>query len=405
VTTLPGATYTTKNAVGATITGDIPGYTKTNKYRVYGNITKFHYDFGFGALTAGAWLEFNDTSRQQTDVDLTTGGFNYIEKPVTAPPTGLRPGEVTPLYVKFDQNSHGNHTEEFVELELRPFHGLKITPGFKHVDFNRRIDALYNQTTRYAQRLSKTYTADLPFLTVNYQPFDNLSIYGQYAKGFLAPPLSQLYVARPELSSVDPQKSTNYQFGVVYHGTHLSIDADVYAIDFTNKFASSTSPVDGVIFTNIGGALYKGIEGQVTYAFNNGFALFANASRNYAKAKSLTAAGIRAQVAKAPLSTAAAGILYKHGPIRFSLTDKWTGPQFADQSDLIRIDPYNTVNLAASYDIGPARVGINVTDLLDSQKIVQISGSVDPTTHLLTPSAQFYYQPGRAITGQVTFKF
>ncbi|MEG3146773.1 TonB-dependent receptor [Sphingomonas sp. RT2P30] len=404
VTTLPGATYSTTAADGKTkIAGDIPGYTKTNKYRVYGDISKFRWDFGFGALTAGAWLEFSHTYRQQRDVDLTTGAFNYVEKAVTAPATGLRPGEVTPLYIKFDQNSKGNHTEEFVELELRPFPGLKITPGFKHVDFNRRIDALYNQTTRYAQRLSKTYTADLPFLTVNYQPFDNLTIYGQYAKGFLAPPLSQLYVARPDLSSVDPQKSTNYQFGVVYHGTHLSIDADVYSIDFTNKFASSTSPVpgEGVIFTNIGGALYKGVEGQVTYAFNNGFALFANASRNYAKAKSLTAAGIRPQVAKAPLSTAAGGILYKHGPIRFSLTDKWTGPQFADQADLIRIDPYNTLNLAASYDIGPVRVGINVTDLLDSQKINQISGESVPAS----PTAQYYYQAGRAVSGQVTFKF
>ncbi|MGQ7392089.1 hypothetical protein ACTGVH_10435, partial [Streptococcus suis] len=39
VTTLPGTVYTTTAADGKTkITGDIPGYTKTNKYRVYGDI-------------------------------------------------------------------------------------------------------------------------------------------------------------------------------------------------------------------------------------------------------------------------------------------------------------------------------------------------------------------------------
>ena len=402
VTTLPGAAYTTTtNPNGtppATPNGDIPGYTKTNKYRVYGDIAKLRIDIvPFATLTVGAWLEWSRTYRQQRDVDLTTGLPNYIEKAVTAPAIGLNPGAVTPRDVKFDQNSRGNHTEEFAELELRPFDGLKITPGFKHVDFNRKIDAQYNQTTRYAQRLSKTYTADLPFLTINYQPFNNLSVYGQYAKGFLAPPLSQLYVADPSLSTVEPQKSTNYQVGAVYHGSHLSIDVDVYSIDFTNKFvATGTGLTAG--FTNIGGALYKGVEGQATYAFGNGLAVFANASRNYAKTKIAGAVTARTQVAKAPLSTAAAGAIYKHGPYRFSVTDKWTGPQYADLANTIRIDPYNTVNLAASYDIGPFRVGIDVTDLLDSQKINQISGGSLAT-------GQIYYQPGRAITGQVTYTF
>src|ERR1700739_931343 len=133
-------------ADGKTKAPGVPGYTKTNKYRVWGDIPKIKLDFGFGALTAGLWLEHSDTFRQQTDVNLLTGGFNYSEKVVKNPNTGA----LTPQYVKFNQNSQGNHTEEFVELELRPLPGLTITPGFKHVDFERKVNALYNQTTRYA---------------------------------------------------------------------------------------------------------------------------------------------------------------------------------------------------------------------------------------------------------------
>lgn len=410
VTTLPGTTYNTIAADGKTkIIGNIPGYTKTNKYRVFGDIMKLRTDLtAFATLTVGAWLEFSNTYRQQRDVDLTTGAFNYVEKAVTAPATGLNPGQMTPLYIKFDQNSQGNHTEEFAELELRPFAGLKITPGFKHVDFGRKIDAAYNQTTRYAKRNANDYSADLPFLTINYQPTSNLSVYGQYAKGFLAPPLSQLYVANTTFSNAVPQKSTNYQVGAVYHGNHLSIDADIYVINFTNKFYSypdTSGQGLGTIFTNIGGALYKGIEGQATYAFGNGLAVFANASRNYAKTTSYTDPVTkqivpRTAIGSAPFATAAGGVLFKRGPYRFSLTDKWTGAQYADLKNTTRISPYNTVNLAASYDIGPFRVGLDVTDLLDSQKINQISGTpIDVNT------SQIYYQPGRAITGQVTFKF
>jgi iron complex outermembrane recepter protein len=385
----------------------VPGYTKANTYRVYGDIAKVRADFGIGTLTVGAWIEWSKTFRQQTEFDLFSNRLNYRNSQQVAPATGLNPGQITPGYVRLFQNSSLNHTEEFAELELRPFPGLTITPGIKHVDFNRKIDALYNQTTRYAQRLSKTYSATLPFLTINYQISPNLSVYGQYARGFLTPPLSQLYVARPDLSVVDPQRSTNYQAGIVYHGRRLSIDVDVYSIDFTNKFVSSTSPIpgEGVIFTNIGGALYKGVEGQVTYAFENGLAVFANGSSNYAKTKTTPSL----QIDKAPVMTAAGGIIYKNGPIRFSLISKYTGAQYISNSGLgttlieitpvvgianrFRIAPYNTAIISASYDFGMVRAGIKVSDLFDSKKVINVSGN------------QYFFQPGRQISAEVTVKF
>ena len=386
-------------ADGKTKVAGIPGYTKTNDYRVYGDIAKVKLDFGFGAVTVGGLIEWSNTYRQQTDYNLVDMSFDYREKAVTAPSTGLNPGAATPRYIRYNQNSSLNHTELFGELELRPFQGLKITPGIKYVDFNRKIDATVNQTTRYAQSLSKTYTATLPFLTANYQVTDNLAVYAQYARGFLTPPLSQLYVDRPGLSTVDPQRSTNYQLGVVYHGSRLSIDADIYSIDFTNKFSKSTSPIpgEGVIFTNLGGALYKGAEGQVTYAFPGGIAVFANASYNYAKVK----AQPRTQIANAPFMTAAAGILYKQGPIRFSLIDKLTGAQYAVEGEpaAYRIAPYHNVILSASYDFGIIRAGVKVSDLLDSTKITGITTGSSPAFD------QYFFQPGRQITGELTLRF
>jgi iron complex outermembrane receptor protein len=394
----------------AALVNGVPGYTKTNKYRVYGDIAKAHFDMGFGTLTVGAWIEHSDTYRQQRDVNLVTGDRNYAEKKVTNAAGATLP---TPADIKFDQNSQINHAEEFVEFELRPLEGLKITPGFKHVDFNRKISALINQTTRIPQGLSANYTANLPFATINYAVTDKLAVYAQYARGFLMPPLADLYVANPGLSTVEPERSTNYQAGAVYHGEHISIDADAYYIKFKNKFAQVNSGTSLAAFINQGAVNYKGLEGQITYAFPRGIALFANASRNYAKTDNPGTAHL--QVGNAPVMTAAGGLLYKHGPISASLIDKYTGAQYVDaaagatSAQLLapvtvvgaqyRIPGYNTANLSLSYDFGIVRVGLEVTDMFDSTRVTNINAGKT------APFDQYFFQPGRAFTGDITVKF
>ena len=387
---------------GSSVTSfGIPGYTKTNKYRLFGDIAKFKVEpVSWATATFGLWWEYSKTYRQQRDVNLLTMAPNFAEKAVTNPVT-LVP---TPANIKFDQHSNIIHLEEFVEVELRPFEGLKITPGFKHADFTRIINADYNQTVRFEQHTRKSYSADLPFVTINYQPTTNLALYAQYAKGFLMPPLSQLYVTNPGLSTVDPQTSTNYQLGAVYHGSHLSLDADVYYIDFNNKFVATGSGATAG-FTNIGGAIYKGVEAQVTYAFNNGFAVFANGSRNYAKTNN-AADFVHTQVKLAPEWTAAAGLIYKHGPIKLSVIDKYTGREWFANGTIngqvadpaapeapLHTTGYNYVELSARYEIGPVRIGIDVSNVFNSQRLTNNS------------SKQLFFQAPRTITGDITLKF
>ncbi len=69
------------NLVGGTITGattnatDIPGYTKLNAYRVFGNILRTSWDFAFGSVTGqlrtGVWWESSATERQRYYFDVT----------------------------------------------------------------------------------------------------------------------------------------------------------------------------------------------------------------------------------------------------------------------------------------------------------------------------------------------
>lgn len=372
------------------IIGHVPGYTKLNSYRVYGDIAKAIIDLGPATLTTGAWIEWSVTHRKRYQYDLTAGGpaanaFDYNQKT----PAGV------PKYINYDQDSRGNQQQLFAELEIRPFENLKITPGIKYIDFTRSVNAIANQKTHAPAIFSESWDDTLPFVTINYQPIDGLAIYAQYARGFLAPPLDVLQIQNPAKNTVEPQRSTNYQLGFVYHGSHLSIDADVYSIDFTNKFQSKKDGAGDTVFYNSGGALYKGIEGQVTYAFDNGLALFANASRNYAKTKDT-----RLQVANAPFMTAAGGILYRHGGIKASLIDKYTGVQYGDdaQTPDYRIPGYNTAIVSLGYDFGRFAVEGTVSDLFDSTKVTNITVNG-------APYDQYYFQPGREVSISLTAKF
>lgn len=383
------------------VNGHIGGYTKLNSYRTNGDIFKAIVDFGPATLTAGAWYEWNDTPRARYEYDMTAGGpdamaYNWNQK------VKNQAGDTLGYsYINYDQHSDGHQTQVFGELEIRPLDGLKITPGIKYITFTRNIDAIANQKTHTPAQFHANWTSTLPFVTVNYQPTDNLSFYAQFAKGFLAPPLSVLYNYDPTENTVQPQTSTNYQLGVVYHGSNLSIDADVYYIDFDNKFANKT--IDGnKVFYNQGGVVYKGVEGQVTYAFGNGLAVFANGSINYAKTKDAP----HLQIAKAPKGTAAAGILYRHGPIRFSVIDKYIGVQYADDSETLkfRIPGYNTTIVSAGYDFGKFAIEATVSDLFDSENVtsIDINGGAGYVTG---SDDQFHFQPGREFSISLTAKF
>lgn len=382
-------------ATSRTSAQGLPGYAKLNSYRTFGDIMKAMVQVTpWAQITAGGWIEWNVTHRKRYEYDILGGGYgvawNYNQKYTIAGDPNTHYS-----YINYDQDSHGNQEQLFAELELQPVSGLKITPGFKYLEFTRSISAIANQKTHTPAHFSASWNQSLPFLTANYMVTGNLSAYAQYAKGFLAPPLSVLYNNDPSNNTVKPQTSDNYQVGAVYHGSHVSIDADYYYISFKNKFASEKVNGD-TVFYNQGGVTYKGVEGQITYAFNNGLALFVNGSLNSAKDNET-----KLQVKEAPKGTAAAGILYKHGPIKFSLIDKYTGVQYADNADSAgyRIAPYHKTILSVGYDFGTFAVEGTVSDLFNSEKVTSIDINDGPVND------QYHFQPGREASISLKAKF
>ncbi len=378
---------------GAAGNRNVPGYSKNNEYRVWGNIFRAGKKFSFGELRAGIWYERASTKRYRFDYDFT------LSPPLTTPTAQLvkdNREKTAPLNINYLQHSGWHNYQPFVDFEFQPVEGLTVTPGFKYVSFERFTNAAVQQTSRVPFNGTGTFTKPLEFLTVNYRVREDWSVYAQFAKGFLVPDLNVFYQPKPNVLALKPQTSTNYQVGTVFNADKFTFDGDLYYIDFNDK--TSSSVVNGeTVFSNLGGAVYKGIEAQGTYAFQEGIAVFANASLNSAKTKDT-----QKQIAKAPQWTAAGGLILKYGQAGASLIEKIVGTQWsiAGEPAAYKVSPYNTTDLTITYDFPHVRLIGGVYNLFNNTNITALSSQGS------TPAFdQYYFQGGRAfqLTAKVTF--
>lgn len=439
----PSATYPAGGAgyaSSAKVNG-LPGYLKRNKYRVRGDILKFNKDFGIGVLTFGGLYEVAKTGRSRMDIDLITRRADYREKAAvyagSSPCGGLAvqnaPGKTwngacqEPLNIAYNEYSGWHQYQTFADFAWRPTDRLTVTPGVKYVHFELYVHApaLAVKGSIQPSDTKSTYTKTLPFLTANYKIRGNWSIYGQYAQGFLVPNISAFYVNNPQDSKVVPQTSTNYQIGTVFNAGHLTIDGDVYYIDFQHKIQTLTDLATNETYeTNLGGATYKGIELQATYVLPYGFSVFANGSVNEAKGKDdpLNPGYNGHQLAKAPRGTAALGVRSeRHGVFKdgdsliVTANDKLIGPQYATAASGTTaptglIKSFSQTDLSATYHLGHYSLQAQVLNLFDTQDITSFKGKalIAGTNRPAETSAQggaanvFSYQVGRSY--QVTLK-
>ncbi len=283
---------------GVNYTGDVPGYTKLNAYRVWGNIFRASDDFDFGWLTgqarAGVWWENSATQRGRFDYDLTQCIANgcdpfhnqaYADASLAQPNMSASKAGSLPErggYAEYIEHTSWSQYQPFIEVDLHPTDDLTITPGFKYVWWQHNVASPVEQKVRplAAENGSFITTHDLPFVEANYKIEPNWSIYFQYANGIYVPDISAFEQKTGVLNDATAPKAmttTNYQFGTVYYADNWTFDGDVYYIGIGNNVVyqacTATGPFAGPsgesCAVNTGVATYKGLEGEGTYAFSD----------------------------------------------------------------------------------------------------------------------------------------
>jgi iron complex outermembrane recepter protein len=414
---------------GPTTTGNIPGYTKQNQYRTSGNVFELAAQTDIGIATFGVWYEHSQSYRFRYDYDFTrafpTGAFrdghfdfaamsaffNYKETNSASGFNRQLDGTQVPAYIRYDEHSSWNQIQGFFEFAMKGFDNrLTVTPGVKFQNFTRKIDTpIAAQTTRVGIRAEASYRPTLPYVAANFLIQPNLSVYGQFAKGFLIPQLADsLEVIYPTATggvscvppggtvaaancNLSPTRTTNYQAGLVYAGDRFNIDVDAYYIEASNS--TSTDPSTGLSATNGNPAVYQGVEGQVSFVFMQGLTGIANGSVMSAKDHVTNL-----WLPQAPNHTATLGLVYRSDDFKLSFTQKFTGTQYADGGQLVQIKPYSLGTLSGSVRVGPMWIGGTIYNVFDDHSTVRIGGS---TGNL----PLYFFQPGRSFQAQVKMRF
>jgi iron complex outermembrane receptor protein len=404
---------------------DVPGYTKQNAYRVWGNIFRASDDFDFGWLTgqvrAGIWWEGQASQRSRFDYDLTQCMANncdpwhdqaYADSSLAVPnQTAAKAGSQAfgGGYAEYEEHTNWNQYEPFIEVDLHPLPDLTITPGFKYIDWQRSVSAPIEQKVRplSPDNQGNTTTHDLPFVEANYKIQPSWSVYFQYAQGIYIPDISEFEQKTGPTNPASipkPETTTNYQFGTVYYADNWTFDGDVYYVGVNNNIVEGActptgqfaGPIGETCAVNTGAATYKGIEGEGTYAFNddvfggalNGMSVFASGSVNDSKSGGFW-------IKQAPMWTEATGFVYKIDDFKLSLIDKIVGQQYSDSTNttFYKLGAYNLLNqrnlLAVTVNDSNPIGGANVYN------VGARGSSLD----------QYYYAPATSIQASLTARF
>jgi iron complex outermembrane receptor protein len=378
----------------------MPGYIKTNEYNVYGNIFKTTKKLDDDLLRFGVWVEQANTQRSRLDYNLLNGAVNYDQAAVAGVYTGYN-------NVNYEQNSSWFQYQPFAEYEWAATKNLTITPGIKHMNTQMHVDAQVNQSSRQRQVLDEDFTKTLPFLTANYKINPQWSAYAQYAQGMLVPNIGYYQSSGASSTHIVPQTSTNYQLGLVHKSDRIVASGDIYYIDFNDKIAQDPilSTPNNPVYFNQGGVIYKGIEGQITYALQSGYSLYANGSINSANTKDT---GL--EIANAPETTTALGILYKKDALFGSLMYKRTGTQYALNNQLYKMGPQSSADFNIGYVIKHPGMGakslkiqLGIYNIFNNQDYL----SVKPknSNGSLSSSDLFQYQPERSFMTSAKLDF
>lgn len=280
-------------------------------------------------------------------------------------------GEIGPLTSA--GNSNYNMFGAYVEDEFMLTDKLAINIGIRYdlVDYDWTDNLNEGEFNTSASTSISSFSPKFGFA---YNPTESLTVFGNIARGFRPPQISQLFVGssyggipNPDLK---PEYLTNYELGVRGDvNNKLIYQASFYMMNFTDQISSEIIPEidpDTPVYQNIGKTKHSGMETSLEYHFTNQFNVYANYSYLDARFTDNPDYGNNT-LRKTPHNMFNTGLSYRFNfGLTGSLDYKFIDKYYMDNEEAMEYEGYSLVNLKLMYKRNGFMVSVAVNNLFDT---------------------------------------
>ena len=311
-----------------------------------------------------------------------------------------------------DGESTYNMLGIYIEDEFTIMEKLTLTLGVRYdlvnYDWNDKLNEGDDNTSA-----STSISSVSPKFGIAYNPTNSITVFGNVARGFNPPQISQLFVgssysglANPNLK---PEYLTNYELGVRGNvNMKFNYQLSLFRMDFVDQISSEIDPAidpDVPINQNIGATRHSGIETALEYRFNNRFNIFVNYSYLNAHFVSSEDYGDN-YLRKTPHNIANAGIRYgfKFG-LTAALDYKFIDKYYMDNEDVNEYEGYSMLNFKVIYKQKGFLASVAINNLLNTNYATwaYASQTYNPMTHQSTWEQS--YIPGWPVNFNITLGY
>jgi len=385
----------------ATATGEV----NSNNFKSYGAIAQHSQKINFldMKIIGGILYDYSPATywayRTDLKANLNPNGLTVNNYEVIAERPDIK-------LVDYTANIY--NTAEYAQFSFKPFSKLTLTGGARYdnmkVDYNNALD----QSTGTKIYDKVTFKAG-----ANYNPFDNIGIYANYAQGFAPPGITAIFRSKPGTGgttgkpaefyyNLKPATFDNYEIGgfVSMLKNKLQLDYAFYFMDGKNELLNIRQADNSIDYQSAGETSHKGIELGFNYKpsqqinFRLGgtvsehtFIDFAVSDRPSDPVKNLNGY----EMPQAPRWSGNAEVSYYPNwlpNLRSSIEWQSVGSYYQDQINTVKYAGYDIFNARIGYQYKSIEIYGNVMNLTDKLYAFNVSrGNLNTSQPAYTAAA------------------
>ena len=236
---------------------------------------------------------------------------------------------------------------------------LAIIPGLRLESYRQSRNNIITNTSGSAKNLES-----VPQIGVTWQIAPELQMYSSIYKGFAPAQVATAISEKGVDQQLDPERSTNIEFGLRGKNAGFTYDAAVFSMNFSNQIVNQ-SLASGITKANGGKSLHQGTELALGYQLAGGWGLNGNLTyipvAKFVGNSSMGKDGNRIPYTAKLVSNL--GVNYQKNGFKTLLSLNYLSAQYADSANTVvqntigtlgEIPSITTVNWSVNYEVNKA---------------------------------------------------